>query len=137
MLEDAARTVRTVRHLKVSQVWHRLYRWPKREALRRWGPDYLRWIRRKKAVPRGSPFPRFRGRSAVASGAGDGGELDVAILRARRILEGRFSFLNREASWQHPIDWNREDQNLDLLDSEPGREICSPNQQHFSYHFYK
>jgi len=112
MSETALRLFHTVRHLKASQVGARLARAPKRVLLRRWGPSYLRWLRRAKDPPRASDLPRLVGRDLVARGAADGPELEAALTRAEHLLQRRFRFHHHGEAWCDPIDWHRPEGNL-------------------------
>jgi uncharacterized heparinase superfamily protein len=105
---NAARTLRTVRHLRPGQIWHRL-----RYRVRR-----TRWERSSQAIE-----DRYRARAADlpplhwdAPGLGRVAAYRTAsrteaesLVTAGEVLEGRFHFLGRRIDFGPEVDWFRPD----------------------------
>ena len=108
LLSHPARTLRTVRHLRPSQLAHRI-----RYLLRR-----ARWERASETVDRryrqrAASLPEMRwqheGLERVAAfRLGERDDAD-ALAVARDALEGRFSFLGRREDLGNEVDWTRSD----------------------------
>lgn len=107
-LPDLARTLRTVRHVRPGQLWHRV-----RYSLRRaW------WERNAESIDRGyrkraEGLPKARwdhpGLAAVAAFRRSLVPEDHAQETADAALEGRFTFLARSEAFGPEVDWFRSD----------------------------
>ena len=107
-IQDAGRTLRTLSHLRPSQVWHRA-----RLTLRR-----ALWSRRTAAVDaryrgRAEPWSRWPsahpGLAAVAAIRAARRAPEAALAAARDALAGRFSMLGETRELGVPVAWDRPD----------------------------